>query len=159
MPDPAGLETQPEEESLAVQDAAERVPAEIDGASLRKYFTLADGDFGQVAQCCGASNKLGFSVQLCTLRWRDRFLADMRDVPEALLQMLAPQLGLLPMPLIDYPQDDKTRSAYPTIHPVSHAWDGSLDHPIIGVDRRDFPDANQVSMGLSTNSNFVPSNF
>ena len=33
--------------------------------ALRKYFTLTDADFSQVALCRGASNKLGFSVQLC----------------------------------------------------------------------------------------------
>ena len=64
MPDPTGAETQAEEESPAVEDAAERLPTEIDAQILRKYFTLTDGDFGQVAQCRGASNKLGFSVQL-----------------------------------------------------------------------------------------------
>ncbi len=112
MPDATGAQTQPEEESPADEDAAERLPAEIDAALLRKYFTLTDGDLDQVARCRGAGNKLGFGVQLCALRWRGHFLADPREVPAAVLEALAPQLGLLPMPLTDYPQDDKTRAAH-----------------------------------------------
>jgi TnpA family transposase len=112
VPAPAGAEPRPEDESPAVEDAAERLPAELDAEILRKYFTLTDGDLGQIAQCRGAGNKLGFGVQLCTLRWRGHFLADTREVPAAGLEVLARQLGLLPMPLIDYPRDDKTRAAH-----------------------------------------------
>src|SRR5207249_9295485 len=53
-----------------------------------------------------------FSVQLCTLRLRRHNLADTRELPADVLQVLAPQLRLLPMPLTDYPQDDKTRTAH-----------------------------------------------
>src|SRR5919199_1961884 len=96
----------------AVDDVAERLPAEISAEELRKYFSLTRADLVQVARCRGPANKLGFSVQLCTLRWRGHFLADTRGVPAAVLETLAPQLGLLPMPLGDYPQDDKTRAAH-----------------------------------------------
>jgi hypothetical protein len=81
----AETEAQPEQEPLDDVDAAERLPAEIE---------------------------LGFSVQLCTLRWRGHFLPDTRDVPAAVLEVLAPQLGLLPMLLADYPRDEKTRWAH-----------------------------------------------
>ena len=112
MPDPTGTELQAEDQSPADEDAAERLPVEIDTAILRRYFTLNDADFGQIGYCRGASNKLGFAVRLCTLRWRGHFLADARDAPPAWLQVLATQIGVLPMPLDDYPQDDKTRSAH-----------------------------------------------
>jgi len=112
VPDPTGAETPPEEGSPSVEDAAERLPTEIDAAILRKYFTLTDGDFEAIAPCRGASSKLSFSVQLCALRWRGHFLADMREVPATVLEVLAAQLGLLPMPLADYAQDDKTRAAH-----------------------------------------------
>ena len=81
VPDPPAAETQPEDGSPADGDAAEDLPAEIDAALLRKYFTLTDGDVDQVARCRGAGNKLGFGVQLCALRWRGHFLADPRAVP------------------------------------------------------------------------------
>ena len=55
-------------------EASERLPQDIDPDTLRKYFTLTRPDLEQVDQCRGATNKLGFAVQLCTLRWRGHFL-------------------------------------------------------------------------------------
>ena len=46
----------------------ERLANDIDAETLRKYFTLTPPDLAQVQQCRGALNKLGFAVQLCTLR-------------------------------------------------------------------------------------------
>jgi len=105
----AEVETNPEVEPPDVVDAAERLPAEIEAAVLRKYFSLTIADLEQVERCRGPANRLGFSVQLCTLRWRGHFLPDTRDIPAAVLEMLAPQIGLLPMLIADYPQDEKTR--------------------------------------------------
>jgi Domain of unknown function (DUF4158) len=93
-------------------DAAERLPAEIDPAILRKYFSLTHADLDEVEHCRGPANKLGFSVQLCTLRWRGHFLRDTRDVPASVLEVLAHELGLLPMLIADYPRDEKTRFSH-----------------------------------------------
>jgi hypothetical protein len=60
VPEPTGTEVQAEDQSPADEDAADRLPAEIDTAILRRYFTLSDADFGQIGYCRGASNKLGF---------------------------------------------------------------------------------------------------
>ena len=56
----------------------ERLPDEIDDDTLRKFFTLTKADLEQVDQCRGPANKLGFAVQLCTLRWHGYFLPDTR---------------------------------------------------------------------------------
>ena len=55
------------------------------------------------------ANKLGFAVQLCTLRWRGHFLRDTREIPEPVLENLSLQLGVLTIPIDDYPQNEKTR--------------------------------------------------
>ena len=39
-------------------------------------------------------------------------MANTRDVPATVLEALAPQLGLLPVLLADYPRDEKTRWAH-----------------------------------------------
>jgi Domain of unknown function (DUF4158) len=108
----AGTEAQLEQEPLDNVDAAERLPAEIEPAILRKYFSLTRADLDEVERCRGSANKLGFSAQLCTLRWRGHFLADTRDVPAVVIEVLAPQLGLLPMLITNYPRDEKTRWAH-----------------------------------------------
>ena len=83
-------------------EASERLPQDIDPDTLRKYFTLTRPDLEQVDQCRGAENKLGFAVQLCTLRWRGHFLRDTREIPEPVLETLSLQLGVLPIPIDDY---------------------------------------------------------
>lgn len=90
-------------------EAPERLPESIDADTLRKYFTLSGSDLEQLGQCRGAINKLGFALQLCTLRWRGHFLRDTRDLPDAVLATLASQLGVLPISIDNYPQNEKTR--------------------------------------------------
>ena len=87
----------------------ERLPDEIDDDTLRKYFTLTKPDLEQVAQCRGPTNRLGFAVQLCTLRSQGYFLPDTSDVPDSVVEMMGSQLGLLPISLKSYPQNEKTR--------------------------------------------------
>jgi hypothetical protein len=87
----------------------ERLPDEIADDTLRKYFTLTKSDLEQVAQCRGPTNRLGFAVQLCTLRWQGYFLPDTGDVPGSVVEMIGSQLGLLPISLESYPQNEKTR--------------------------------------------------
>ena len=94
----------------AVQlEASERLPEGVDLDTLRKHFTLTTEDLEEVEQCRGAINKLGFAVQLCTLRWQGYFLRDTCGVLEMALEIVASQLGLLAIPIEDYPQNEKTR--------------------------------------------------
>ena len=79
----------------AGQDESERLPSEVDGDTIRKYFTLTKEDLEQIDQCRGPANKLGFAVQLCTLRWHGYFLSDTRDLPFAVIETLGSQLNQL----------------------------------------------------------------
>ena len=99
----------------------ERLPDEIDDNTLRKYFTLTRLDLEQVDQCRGPTNRLGFAVQLCTLRWHGYFLPDTRAVPSSVVEMIGSQLGLLPIALDDYPQNEKTRNFLGQILNSQHA--------------------------------------
>lgn len=94
------------EESLS---EADRLPTDIDPETVRKYFTLTDSDLAQVHQCRGILNKLGFAVLLCTLRWRGSFPRSLQDLPQPVLDAVATQVGVLPIPLDGYPQHENTR--------------------------------------------------
>ena len=69
-----------QESSAARLEAAEQLPETLDPESPRKYFTLTETDLQEVAVCRGVVNKLGFAVQLCTLRWQGYFLGDTRGL-------------------------------------------------------------------------------
>src|SRR5262249_15436646 len=57
-------------------EGPERLPAEIDSETLRKYFTVTEADLKQVELCQESTNRIGFGVQLCTLRRQGYFLDD-----------------------------------------------------------------------------------
>ncbi|MFV2197854.1 Tn3 family transposase [Nocardiopsis sp. LOL_012] len=63
-------------------------------ADLERVFFLDDEDRVQVAQRRGQRMKLGFALQLVTVRWLGTFLEDPLDVPGAVLEFVADQLDI-----------------------------------------------------------------
>lgn len=97
------------DDSANPREAGECLPDGIDADTLRKYFTLTGPDLEEVGQCRGVVNKVGFAIQLCTLRWQGYFLPDARNLPSAVIETIASQTGVLPLPIDSYPQNEKTR--------------------------------------------------
>jgi TnpA family transposase len=63
-------------------------------AQLMRYCHLDDFDIAQINQCRGQHNRLGFAVQLVTVRFIGMFLPNPIAVPEAVIHILAVQLCL-----------------------------------------------------------------
>ena len=63
-------------------------------AELERFFFLDDADRSLVARRRGDQNRLGFSLQLGTVRFVGMFLADPLDVPAVVVDYLAGQLGV-----------------------------------------------------------------
>jgi len=61
---------------------------------LAEYFVLTPRDLGVMVDLRHSHTRLGFALQLCTLRFLSTFLLDPTDVPVLVLRTLCEQLGL-----------------------------------------------------------------
>lgn len=100
-------------------DASERIssraqlPEELDLEELSKYFVLSSSDRAEIQECRGVVNKLGFSIQLCSLRWFGYLLLDLRNVPPTIVERMMQQLEIVgPVDLSEYPQSENTRTGH-----------------------------------------------
>ena len=79
------------DEQVAAYGRFDGVPSR---AELERFFLLDDADRKLVDPHRDAHNRLGFALQLGTVRFLGTFLEDPLDVPWAVVEYLADQLGV-----------------------------------------------------------------
>lgn len=100
-------------EFLSDEQAARfgRFKGELSQTDLERFFHLDDADRDLIAVRRGDHNRLGFAVQLGTVRFLGAFLSDSLDVPRGVVDYLAAQLKITdPLVVKKYPQ------RAPTVH-------------------------------------------
>jgi TnpA family transposase len=71
-----------------------RYPEVVTPDDLARCFHLSDDDRMQIMSCRGHHNRLGFALQLSTVRYLGTFLEDPIAVPSSVLQSLSRQLAI-----------------------------------------------------------------
>ena len=83
-----------------------------DEASLLKHYILADDDLEHIRARRRTENRLGFTLQLCALRYPGRLLSSGEVIPEAVLNFIGAQLGIDGDALLTYAARRQTRQEH-----------------------------------------------
>lgn len=86
-----------------------RFVSEPTSLQLARYFHLDDVVVALIKAKRGEHNRLGFALQLTTVRFLGTFLANPLDVPDLVVKHLAQQLGVDPTALPQYLEREATR--------------------------------------------------
>ena len=79
---------------------------------LIRYYTLSETDLSIIRQHRGASNRLGFAVQLCCMRYPGIAISSEQPLAEIFLEYLANQLDVSPEIWSEYGRRQETRREY-----------------------------------------------
>jgi hypothetical protein len=77
-------------------------PEEIDEHELARYFSLSERDLKAIFIHRGDHSRLGWALQLCSLRWLGRQPMSFVGLPMAAVTAVARQLNVAPSVLQDY---------------------------------------------------------
>jgi len=69
---------------------------------LCRFFIVAPGDFERAARARSTATRLGYAVQLCTVRFLGAFLPDPAQTPSTVVAHVALQMGADPRAWSDY---------------------------------------------------------
>ena len=87
-------------------------PLEIQYQDLATFFTLSESDKAQIPVYSTAYNRLGFTLQLCTLRFMGFVPDDLQSALPAIVDYLARQLDVSPDALAEYGSRSQTRTEH-----------------------------------------------
>ena len=96
--------------TAAERERLSTYPKDLTSEDLGRFFTLTTHDLDLVMPQRGDSNRLGFALQLCTLRYLGFLPDNLLDPPPTVVRLLAYQLEVPVTALIAYGEREQTRS-------------------------------------------------
>lgn len=87
-------------------------PLKIASSDLVTYFTLSTAELDLACQHRGAHNRLGFALQLLTLRYLGFCPERLATTPEPVVAYVAQQLSVTPDVLVNYGERAQTRTEH-----------------------------------------------
>jgi hypothetical protein len=108
-----------------------RFDGEPSEAQLSKYFYLSETDLNLIRQRRGDQNRLGFAVQICTVRFLGTFLANPLDVPPGAVAFVTAQLRITDLScLLHYLERETTHREHAGEIQRSYGYQDFTDQPV-----------------------------
>lgn len=85
------------------------IPDHLTDYELGSHFTLSSDDLEIIKRHRRASNKLGFALQLCVLRFPGWTLSDVHHISDSVVDYIAKQLDVSPNELGVYGEREQTK--------------------------------------------------
>lgn len=108
-----------------------RYDADPTAVDLARYFHLDDDDHQYISSKRGAHNRLGFAIQLTTVRYLGRFLDNINQVNPTVLATLTKQLGFSDVDLLEDYEVQRQRLRH--INEISQRYGyREINNPFVG---------------------------
>jgi hypothetical protein len=108
-----------------------RYPEVVTPDDLARCFHLSDDDRAQIESCRGHHNRLGFALQLSTVRYLGTFLEDPIAVPSSVLQFVSRQLAIHTTDGLERYRDGEQREEHVTKIRKHYGY-GDIAEPRVG---------------------------
>ena len=79
---------------------------------MAKYYTLSEEDIYHIHTHRRDTNKLGFAIQLCCIKYPGWGFTSTKDIPEKVLNYVSKQLDISPISIHSYGERKNTRAKH-----------------------------------------------
>jgi TnpA family transposase len=86
------------------------------------HYVLSDHDIEIINQRRRPENKLGYALQICSMRYPGRLLQPGEEIPSSLMKFIGAQIGLTGDDLLHYAQRSQTRYEHGSILQASYGY-------------------------------------
>lgn len=91
-----------------------------DEEAMLRHYTLADYDLEHINERRRPENRIGFELQLCTLRYPGRLLSSDEIIPGKILRFIAAQVGLTGDDILPYAA--RRQTCQPHLHAIRQIY-------------------------------------
>lgn len=88
------------------------IPENISDYVMAKYYTLSEEDIYHIHTHRRDTNKLGFAIQLCCIKYPGWGFTSTKDIPEKVLNYVSKQLDISPISIHSYGERKNTRAKH-----------------------------------------------
>ena len=92
------------------------IPENISDYVMAKYYTLSEEDIYHIQTHRRDTNKLGFAIQLCCIKYPGWGFTSTKAIPEKVLNYVSKQLGISPINIHSYGERKNTRTKHIELH-------------------------------------------